>query len=414
MRGLGKKIFAAASARALTPLILGAFFLVYIGTASMSDEPLVTLMGIVRTNTLLVLLAALIPVNLALRAVGEASQALRRRAPARGMSAAPWPDGLFATEVELPTVARWEELPRWLEGRGLRTVCRGETVTARRGVSLAPARVVFLLGCACLVAGVLASLLTRESHRTSLIEGEPLPQAVDSRAVVERIILSDDPQGIVLDKRLSVRIGGGAGGTREFRLYPPGRIGGYFVYPRYLGIAPLVALSAPDLPPRPPSFYTLTLYPPGREDAAEFTGTPYKVRFSLEPPASGADPFVSGEIVLLYRVVRGETVLFEGRMPVGGSVSRDGVTLAIPEVRRLMVTDFIRDHGFLLIWFALLLMAASLLYWVPVRIFAPRVELLFCRDIGRVHAGFRAEGGSREQAGVFHEALDLLSGERHG
>ncbi|HEY6008702.1 MAG TPA: hypothetical protein VIU40_10305 [Geobacteraceae bacterium] len=398
------------AARAVTPLVLGVFLLIYIGIAFVSDEALVTLMELIRSKPLLVLLAALMPANLALRAALEARDAVRRRTLLRG--GLPVEGGLFDAEVVLPVAGRWENLPDWLTARGYRVFPRGEQLSARRGLPLAPARVLFLLGCCCLVIGVILSLLMRASFRTTLIEGEPLPPAVDERAVVQRLILRDDPRALVLERKLVIQVGGGMVGERSLRLYPPGRVSGYFVYPRYLGLAPLVAVSAPGLAARPPAYYTLMIYPPGKEDAVELAGTPYKIWLSLESPTTGVDPLVSGEMALRFRVVRGGDVAFEGRLPVGETFNRDGFTLSIPEVRKLVVTDFIRDNGLDLIWLATFLLAGAFIYGVPVRLFAPRAELLFRRELGGVRACFRAEGREREHAGVFHEALDLLSDEQ--
>ena len=411
MRRLAGRMVAVLASRAVTPLLVLLLFLLYVGIAFVSEEPLVTLMGVIRSNPPLVLLLAFMPVNLVLRALRAVISAVRRRALARGRDVDP--GGLFDAEVEVAGGARWDDLAPWLSARGYRVLPQGDLVVARRGLAFLPARLLLLLGACALCIGIGLSVLTRHSVPTAIIEGEPLPGEVNPGARVERIILRADPQAWLLNRKLTVRVSRPTGELVSYRLYPPGLAGRYFLYPRYLGLAPLVAFSAPDLAPRRPDFYTLMLYPPGREDTAEFRGTPYKIWFSLESPPSGADPLVSGEIVLVFRVVREGKTLFEGSLPAGGSFSKDGFTLAVPQVRRVLATDFVYDPGLVFLWLAFSLLTAGLLCGGALRLFAPRGELLFRRREGGVRAWFRSEGRARAHAGVFHEALDLLCDEPH-
>jgi hypothetical protein len=88
---------------------------------------------------------------------------------------------------------------------------------------------------------------------------------------------------------------------------------------------------------------------------------------------------------------------------------RDGYRLAIPDIRRLVVTDYISDYGVFFIWVAALLFVAAGGLWLPIRLFFPRREMLFRYEPNVISACSRAEGGARLHAGVFHEALDLVA-----
>ena len=88
---------------------------------------------------------------------------------------------------------------------------------------------------------------------------------------------------------------------------------------------------------------------------------------------------------------------------------RDGYRIALPEIRRLVVTDFIGDYGLLCIWGATLLFSIAVCFWLPLRLFLPRREMVFTCGSGLTRAFSRAEGGVRRHAGVFHESLDLIA-----
>ena len=87
---------------------------------------------------------------------------------------------------------------------------------------------------------------------------------------------------------------------------------------------------------------------------------------------------------------------------------RDGYRLSFLDIRRLVVTDLIRDYGVLFIWAAFLLFGAAACIWLPIRVFFPRREMMFRYGPGATKAYSRSEGARRRHAGVFHEALDLI------
>jgi len=170
--------------------------------------------------------------------------------------------------------------------------------------------------------------------------------------------------------------------------------------------------SAPDLPAGYETSYTLNCYPPGKEDSVAIPGSSYRIIFSIPEPAPGSDRYQSymeNKKILQFKLLKGEDLLFTGSAPAGGEFARDGYRLALPDVRRLVVTDFIGDYGLLCIWGAALFFLVAGCFWLPLRMFFPRREMVFIFESGVTWAGSRAEGGTRRHAGVFHESLDLIA-----
>jgi hypothetical protein len=169
--------------------------------------------------------------------------------------------------------------------------------------------------------------------------------------------------------------------------------------------------SAPDLPAGYESKSLLNCYPPGKEDDKAIPGSPYRIVFSIPEPDPGNDRYVSymsGNVTFRFKLLKGEQVLFTGSIPAGGEFARDGYRLALPDVRRLVVTDFIGDYGVLFIWGAGLFVIAAGSLWLPIRFILPRRELLFVFESGITKAYSRSEGGARIHSGIFHEALDYI------
>jgi hypothetical protein len=126
----------------------------------------------------------------------------------------------------------------------------------------------------------------------AVVEGQPLPTAKGGGGLVERISLGTST-GMILDKTLAIEVAPSESGDakKTFGLYPPSLYRGYFVYPRYLGFAPVIRFSAPDLP----AYETrcaLNIYPAGREDGVEIPNSPYRIVFSMAQPDDGSDPYV--------------------------------------------------------------------------------------------------------------------------
>ncbi|MBU5615428.1 hypothetical protein [Geomonas azotofigens] len=391
-----------ATSPAVTPSVLAFFLLLYVGIAFGSNEPLTALMAITRGNPALIALLALIPLSGAARLVAETRDFLRRR---RALSGAAGIDagGLFDDEVALPEESAFEEEGKRLEEQGYAVRAGSGSLAARRGLSLFPARVLYLSGMVLLFCGILLSLTGRATHRQVVLEGEALPV---SRDLVRGIVLKEEP-GLILQRTLDIAVAGEGGGERHFGLYPPGTHRGHYLYPRYLGVAPLLRFSAPELPGGFEQFAVLSIYPPGKEDSFQVPGSPYRFIFQMAP-GDGPDPYASGKITLQFRLLKGETQVWAGSANVGGETSGDGYRLALPEFRRAVVTDFVRDAGVPLIWSASALLLLSLCWFVPIRLLWPRQEILVVRHAGAVVARSRAEGGRRAHAGRFHELLDQV------
>ena len=245
-----------------------------------------------------------------------------------------------------------------------------------------------------------------------VIEGESMPMPDGTGGTVERITLANS-SGSILAKTLTMEIApsNSGQGKKTFGLYPPALYGGSFVYPRYLGLAVLLRFSAPDLQAGYDTHCSLNTYPPGKEDNVVIPGSPYRIVLSVPIPAANSERYVSymsGKINLLFKVLKGKEVLFSGSVPAGGEFMRDGYRLALPDVRRLVITDFIGDYGVLLIWAAGLIFATAVSLWLPIRLFFPRREMLLSFEPDLIRSCSRSEGRARTHAGVFHEVLDLV------
>lgn len=400
-----RAIVGFATSRRVPPLVLAGFALLYVGLAFTTDETLVALMGLVRRTPLLLALLALVPLNIAARLAVEAREFLLRWRAMRGEA---MPEaGLFAEEVAIAGERAGDDADRWLRSAGYRMVHAPGRLAASRGVCLFPSRVLFLVGAVALFTGIILSLSGRETARGALIEGEPLPSFVAGGGTVGTIQLRELEHGVILARDLAIEATRGDGSATEFGLYPPGRAGGWFVYPRFLGVAPFVRFSAPDFPGID-TFAILMIYPPGREDALEIPGTPYRLVFRLADTPAGIDPYVGGAFTFLVRVEKGGGSVAELTVPAGSAAHRDGFIVAIPEVKRMVATDFIRDNGVILIWCSFICFAAALLWFLPVRLFLPRREILVITGDGMLRTFSRAEGRTRSHAGVYHGLLDGL------
>jgi hypothetical protein len=379
--------------------------------AFFNDEALGVLMRLTRDNAILKTLLALVPLNMTARIVMECVEQLRRCRSRKG-DLSRLPTGLYHEELDLPETSDFTGLTEQLTAGGYRTVMSGPAFFAWRGYTVFPARLLLLVGALMLSLGIFLSLTTRLSTREAVVEGEPLPQRV-ANGTVEMIRL-EESAGFLLNKNLAINVtleSDNAMSAKEFHLYPPGRVGGEFLYPRYLGVAPQINFSAPDLQPGISIYYTLMLYPPGKEDSAEIPGTPYKLYFTLVPPAD-ADPYITGKFVFHVKVLKAGVRIFEDELPVGGRSGVDGYSLSIPDARKIVAVDFVRDTGVPLVWGASIMLLLSVFLWLPLRFGSPRREILLLRTGGRVHAYSRSEGKTRLHAGVFHEALDLIAQQR--
>ena len=409
MKRLLNAILAVGSSRALPPLVIGFFFLLYIGIAFFTDETLIALMALTSKSFILAAILALIPLNRVFCVALEMLRHLKMRRVMNGKTV----DGiseLFDETHEINVSPPVLELESRLAAEGYRTRHFDNKLAAWRGISIFPARLLFLAGTFCLFSGILISITTRTSQRRMVIEGEQLPTPEGTGCMVERIAL-ENSSGLMLARTLTMEIAPGSEfGRRTFRLYPPSMYGGVFVYPRYLGIDLHLRFSAPDLPSYETNAH-LNTFPPGKEASVVIPDSPYRIIFSILAPDAGNERYIAymtGKVTLQFKLLKGNEMLFTGSAPGGGEFLRDGYRLALPNIRRLVVTDFIGDYGVLFILGAALLLVAAVSCWLPIRIFYPRAELLFICDSGVTKAYSHAEGEARRHAGVFHEAIDLI------
>ena len=397
----------------MSPLVIGFFLLIYIGIAFVTDETLIALMEFTRRSVFLAVLLVLLPLSSLFRLLKELGSYLKRRRVMAGSESAAV-QNLFDETVELssPLPLPFAELQSRLAAGGYHTRHSGNTLSAWRGISIFPARMLYLAGAFCLFAGILISLTTRSSHRVTLIEGEPIPASAGGGRV-DRISL-EESSGLILARNLAMEVtpSNSAEGKRVFGLYPPALYKGEFVYPRYLGIGLLTFFSAPDLPAGYQKHCILNIHPPGKEDSIEVPGTPYRIVFSLAKPDDGSDPYVTGRMTFLFKLLKGKDVMVKGRAPGGGEFVKDGYRFAFPDSRRLVITDFIRDYGVFLLWTSGLFFLVAGCIWLPVRLFFPRCEMLFRADPDAIHAFYRSEKAASRHAGVFHESLDILEAKR--
>lgn len=407
-------LWAALSSRALSPLVIGFFLLAYIGIAFFTDETLITLIALTGRSLVLAAILALLPLNIASRMVVEAGRYLARRRSRTRVGTTPVP-GLYDEVVDLPAPPAGAELAGRLGAAGYRTKSGGDSLSAWRGLSLAPARLLFLAGTFCLFAGIFVSLETRTVVRQSVIEGKPFPTPSGIGGMVQAIVYRKS-SGPILAKELVMEVAetGPGNGIKKFGVYPPALYQGAFAYPRYLGVALDYRFSAPELPGGYDGSGVFPIYPPGREAMLTIPDSPYRVALSLVKPEDGSDPYMTGRMVFRFKLLKGAEVLFTDTLPKGGELVRDGLRLSFPDARRMVITDFVVDYGVLLIWSSAFLLLIAACIWLPVRMFFPRREMLFKCEQGGIRACSRAEGGRREHAGTFHEALDYLAAKQSG
>jgi len=412
MKGVAQTIFRIFSSRAVIPLVLAIFLLTYIGVAFASEEALITLMDLTRRSLLLQGLLALLPISAALRLAAEGALLLRRRRLFASGAGGEIPPGMFDETVVLPSAASLESLGERLSAAGYTVRCDAGFLSARRGVSIAPLRLLRLAATMLLFGGILLSITGRGTMKLPVIEGETLEWPPGRGDRVERITLRD-VDGMLLNRDLSIELLSPEGRRSVMGIYPPARYHGSWFFPRYLGIAPLVRFSAADLPGEEEIHYLLAIYPPGKEDTAEIPASPYRLAISLVPAAEGDDSFISGRMSFAVRILKGDRQLHAGTVPLGGELRGGGCRVVFAGFRRYVATDLVRDHGVLPIWTAIVMVVLSLACWLPLRLLIPRREMLFLHNDGVVHAGSFAGGGRSRHAAVFHDALDFLAGERY-
>ena len=410
MKRLLRPVWALLSSRATSPVVIGIFLIIYIGIAFFTEDALIAQMELTRRSVVLVALLALLPLNIAGRIIAEILRYIERRRTISG-NTADCRTELFDETIELTVTPAFAELKSSLDVLGYRTRQTEHSLYAWRGINVFPVRMLFLSGIFCLFVGILISLVTRTSSRAAVVEGVALPTPSGNGGIVEQIRL-EKSTGRILSKELIMEVAPSGQGDAQTScgIYPPARYQGSFVYPRFLGVALFVRFSAPDLPSTYEKHAILNIYPAGKEAPLEIPDSPYRLMLSMADPRDGSDPFVTGRMVFSFKLLKDKDVLFAGNVPGGGEFSRDGYRLEFPDFRRMVITDFIQDYGVLFIWTSGILFGVALLFWLPVRLFFPRREMLFVMaEDGIIRAGSRAEGSGREHGEVFTKALDQVN-----
>ena len=186
MKALLVTIRATLADRAVTPLVLGLFFVIYVGIAFFTDEALTTLLDLTRHSIVLSVVLLLVPLNLLARLIEETALTWRKRRLARGGEEGVLP-GMYDEVVNIPRRGDLDLLRERLAAAGYTTSRTSTTLAAWCGVARFPARLLLLAGGCCLFTGIVLSLTTRVTHRSTVIEGEPLPQAAGEGGLVQRL-----------------------------------------------------------------------------------------------------------------------------------------------------------------------------------------------------------------------------------
>ena len=402
-----KRMLALLSHRLLLPAVCALFLLLYIALAFFTDEALITLVQLVGHNPLALGMLLLVAVNALLRMVADLRSWRAAGKAAAGRLSADI-DSDFHETIAVVGRLDTDETARILTAEGYRVTVREGFVNARRGLGLFIPRLLWRLTVVLLFAGVALSLSSRLSLRAPVIEGETVQIPGAPPHSVERIALEDAPGHWFLKRRLTISLLASDGGRDIYGIYPPGISGSSFLYPRYLAVAPLLRIRAPESVELSTNYRLLMIYPPGREDEIALAGD-YRLRLVIPQRAGMADPFVSGRFDLHVRLLKGGQLVSEGEIPFGGRFESNGLSVELLDARRYVVTDFVRDYGVPCIWMALSAALLAACLYLPLRLIWPRREMRFSADgEGVVSAWSSSEGCTRRHEALFHDLLDRI------
>lgn len=157
-------------------------------------------------------------------------------------------------------------------------------------------------------------------------------------------------------------------GRATVRLSQPLRLGGAMVNLVGYGFAPVYVLRGPDGRELDSAVVNLNVFPPGVEDSFRLPGLPHQVYVTVFP-----DPVLTDRIprsrsnnlrnpMLRLRVYRHKVRVYEGVVPLGSSVSFDGLRLEFPELRRSGQVRVLRDPGAPWVFAAFLMGIAGLAF----------------------------------------------------
>lgn len=155
-------------------------------------------------------------------------------------------------------------------------------------------------------------------------------------------------------------------GQATVRLSHPLWLGGAMVNLVGYGFAPIFVLRGPDGRELDSATVNLNVFPPGTEDSFRLPGLPHRVYVTVFP-----DPIVTEGVprsrsnnlrspVLRVRVYRHKVRVYEGVIPLGSSVSFDGLRLEFPGLRLSGQARVVKDPGVSWIFAAFLLAVGGL------------------------------------------------------
>lgn len=407
MKQMVAPVLSLLSHRLLPPAVCALFLMLYVVVAFFTDDALIMLVQLVGHNPLALGLLALVAINALIRLALD----IRNWQLSKKWDVEPPAADSGGRGHDTVTVTGWldvGETARILAAEGYRVTVREGFVSARRGVSLLIPRLLWRLTVFLLFIGVAVSLSSRSSQRIPVIEGEPLQAPGAPPRTVERITLEETPGHWFLQRRLTITLLSPDGARDVCGIYPPGRLGTGFLYPRYLALAPLLRITEPGIG-MSDGFRLIMLYPPGREDEVALAGD-YRLKLVIPVRDAATDPFVSGRFDLHVKLLKGDQLLSEGDIPYGGRFEADGFSVALLDARRYVVTDFVNDYGVLCIWTACVMLCAAMILYLPLRWIWPLRQIQFAADgEGGVCARSRSEGRTRRHEGLFHDLLDRIS-----
>lgn len=115
-------------------------------------------------------------------------------------------------------------------------------------------------------------------------------------------------------------------------------------------------------------YVNLANFAPGTVDTFRIPGYPYKIHVSIYPDIEFKNGKIGTKTMnlnnprFLLKITRGKFIVFSGLLGLNDEAYFDGLGLSFPEIKYNGVFRVIRDPGEWLIWMALILMVAGLIW----------------------------------------------------
>lgn len=229
----------------------------------------------------------------------------------------------------------------------------GIAATDRRGAG----GLLLRAGYAFLALGFVASILARDRLLFRVAEGEvlePSPEQLVARDPPRSMSPGPFPLALVLEplppeapgdgrSGLAATLSGEGGARHRASTWGPAWFGwGRYLRPVRAGWAIRCELSVEDGAVVDAAFAKLDLLPAGRWDGLRFQAAPH--RLHLRIPA-GADPAAARTPPLEGAVHRGRLLVAEGAVGPSRALAFEGLAIRVPEARRWIELEMIRDPG---------------------------------------------------------------------